>query len=229
MTGPQLIASLAGAPTEASPLTWPAGVKRNASPQRSRFANPSINGSLGEIRTELRKLGAQNVIISSNLPLRRDGEPITGRGLSLDHDQGAAVYWTLTRGDKQKVPYCLPCDKWRTLAENLHAIALTISALRAVERHGAVHVVQAFEGFKALPPGSEGSTAIAMAPPWREVLGGDWPDLPNDELLGVVRARWKTLMKMVHPNSSSSTPDPNVAVRVDELNAARDAAEAELA
>ena len=227
MTGPQLIAALVGAPTEAHPLTWPASVKRHPSPQRSRFSNPSIHGSLNEIRNELRKLGAVNVIISSNLPLRRDGEPIAGRGLSLDHDQGAAVYWSLAKG-KDKVPYCLPCDKWRTLAENLHAIALTIAALRAVERHGAVHVVQAFEGFKALPPGSEGSTAIAMAPPWREVLGADWPDLPNDELLGVARARWKALMKMVHPNSSAAPEDPDVAVRIAELNAARDAAEAEL-
>jgi hypothetical protein len=217
------------APTEASPLTWPASVKRTVNPQASRFVSPTIGGSLGEIRDELRKLGAKNVIISTNLPLRKDGEPYA-RGLSLDVDQGAAVYWNLFRG-KERIPYCLPCDKWRTLAENLHAIALTINALRAVERHGAIHVVQAFEGFKALPPA--GGTIITP-PNWREVFGGNWPvksdgsPLSDAELLGVVRARFRMMMKLVHPNSATATTDESTSGRVAELTAARDAAEAEL-
>jgi hypothetical protein len=224
VTGPHILI-----PTEASPLTWPSSVKRHPSPQASRFAGPTIGNGLSEIRDELRRLGARSVIISTNLPLRKDGEPYA-RGLNLDEDQGAAVYWSLAKG-KDKVPYCLPCDKWRSLAENLHAIALTISALRAVERHGAIHVVQAFEGFKALPPGGG---AIVTAPPWRDVLGGNWPAKPdgsplaNEELLGIVRGRFRAFMKLVHPNSAGATVDDDTSARVAELTVARDAAEAEL-
>lgn len=230
MTGPYIII-----PTEASPLTWPTSVKRTPTPQPSRFVMPHIGGGLIKIREELRKMGAVDIIISTNLPLRRDGEPYA-RGLNLDQDQGAAVYWNLIKGtgkSRQKTPYCLPCDKWKTLAENLHAIALTINALRAVERYGAIHVVQAFEGFKALPPG-DGTAVIAAPPPWRETLGGDWPTkadgspLPNEELLGIVRGRFRKFMMLVHPNSSTAAPNPDAALRVAELTAARDAAEAEL-
>lgn len=45
-----------------------------------------------------------------------------------------------------------PCDRWRTIAENVQAIAKTIEALRGIERWGAKHMVKAaFRGFAALP------------------------------------------------------------------------------
>jgi hypothetical protein len=222
MTGPIII------PEEAHPLSWPPTVPRSKTTRTSRFVAPTIAGGLKEIREELRRMGATKVVISSNIPLRQtDGQPVS-RAFNLD-DHGVAVYWQMYRG-KQLVPYCLPCDRWRTVAENLHAIAKTVKALRDVERWGAIQVVQAFEGFKALPSGDP----IVTPPPWRETLGGNWPTrpdgspLPNEELLGVVRGRFRALMKTVHPNSGNETTDPNVSARVAELTAARDAAEEEL-
>jgi hypothetical protein len=62
-------------------------------------------------------------------------------------DKGVAVYFK--KGDADVV---LCCDKWDTVESNLHAIYLTIEALRAVDRWGVSDFLsRSFTGFKALP------------------------------------------------------------------------------
>jgi hypothetical protein len=66
-------------------------------------------------------------------------------------DQGVAVYFTYN-GSEQ----CIPCDKWRTIRENMRAIELTIAALHGLDRWEAKEVVNAaFFGSKALAPGDD--------------------------------------------------------------------------
>lgn len=222
MTGPHITI-----PTEASPLSWPPTIKRTEKPRRSQFVNPTVARAVADIRDELRRLGARNIVISTNLPAQANGNPLSRpRSLSGIDDQGATVYWTLLT-DGRDVPYCLPCDRWMTVAENLHAIGKTIKALRDVERWGAIRIEQAFEGFKALPPGS-GAPPIVTVPEidWRAVLGGDqpvWPELPNEDLLGLAKTRHRRLIQLIHPDM----PGGDVQ-RAAELNAALDAAEKEL-
>ena len=61
---------------ESYPLYWPAGWPRSSSAQRakSRF-NGQTFSQIKELQRELRLLGARNVIISSNVPVRQDGLP----------------------------------------------------------------------------------------------------------------------------------------------------------
>ena len=99
-------------------------------------------------------LRATKVVISTNIPLRRDGLPYAGQ--AQPNDPGVAVYFTTN--DRTT---CLACDRWKTVAENIYAIAKTIEALRGIERWGSKDAVgAAFLGFAALPPSS-----------WRKVLG----------------------------------------------------------
>lgn len=66
----------------------------------------------------------------------RDVKPLTIKG--------GAVYFKLDGEDQ-----CIPCDKWRTIAENMRAIEKTIEALRGLERWRAKEMVNApFRGFK---------------------------------------------------------------------------------
>lgn len=54
------------------------------------------------------------------------------------------------------------------LEENVHAIELTVAALRGLERWGAKEMVDAaFRGFQSLPPGDGGGGP----PEWWSVLG----------------------------------------------------------
>lgn len=231
-------------PTEAYPLTWPAGVVRTPQHQRknSRFAKITntatttgstwrrrISLTVGEeiqlVRKEVQRIpGAEGLVISTNLPTRNDGMPMASAS-PHGKDPGVAVYWAVRKRGRGAVPYVMPCDTYDAIADNLHAIALSVEAMRSLDRWGAVKLEQAFAGFAALPPGA--GTGAPAQPPWREVIGGYWPEgegeLEGEELLALVKQRYRKAMEKAHPDKGEG--DPDLAVR---LNVAMEAAEAEL-
>ncbi len=199
------------------PLQWPDGWQRTPPSERkpSRFFH-GFAAALSSLREELRMLGAANVVITSDLPVRRDGSPYAeGR---RGTDPGIAVWFV--HGGQERV---IACDKWQVVADNLRALALSIGALRGLERWGASDVVtRAFQGFNALPPGSAERTN------WRHVFGYS-PYVPisapaqtRKEILDVVRAQYRTLMKVAHTDVGGDN------ARAVELNLAMEEAEREL-
>lgn len=131
--------------TEAYPLQWPAGKPRKQFPERSRFVERSIDAATRVLSEELRRLGASNMVLSTNLRLRNDGFPRSNQ--AQPSDRGVAVYFSY-----KKQPMCFACDRWDRIQDNIYAIAMTIEALRGIERWGSGSMVeQAFTGFVALP------------------------------------------------------------------------------
>lgn len=173
--------------TPSFPLAWPEGWQRTPAHRRmpSRFQVSDSRANLG-LRDELRKLDARNVTLSTNVAYRRDGLPYANQ--KRPDDPGVAVYWDQhQRGGK--VERVMACDRWPTIGENVHAIALSIGALRGLDRWGATDLVEkAFAGFAALP-------AAAVKRPWWEVLGV----LPSSPL-SVVEAVFKAMAKDLHPD-----------------------------
>lgn len=218
---------------EPFPLQWPDGWKRTKQGlrERSRFGfrgQVSFAQARNELLVELERLGAANVVITTDLPTRNDGLPYaSGRA----DDPGVAVWFVMRDGSRwhERV---FACDKWRTHAENMTAIARSIEAMRGLDRWGAGDVVaRAFAGFAALPAGDSDTPAALKKQPWREVLGRaangapliPWPeDLARDELLAVVKSRYRKLIQLAHPDAGGSHD------RAAELNAAMAEAEAEL-
>ncbi len=165
---------------EAFPLQWPAHWARTPASRRSRANFGRIRTSQspsGEpyawktrdqltvaqarerLEAELTRLGARGIVISSNVPLRRDGLPMSGRAEPAD--PGVAVYFTL-KGQQR----CLPCDRWDRAADNIAAIAKHVEAIRGMDRWGVGNVEAMFQGFKALPGGdggAEGGATIRQA------------------------------------------------------------------
>jgi hypothetical protein len=140
---------------------------------------------------ELELLGADDIVMSTNIPIRKDGLPYANQ--RQPDDPGVAIYFTL---DGQ--PQCIPCDKWDTVAQNLRAVELTIGALRGLERWGAKEMVNAaFRGFKALPE------SVIVTPyttrPWYEVLQVQ-PDASHE----VVRAAYRNLAAKYHPDNQDT-------------------------
>jgi hypothetical protein len=216
-------------PTEAFPLSWPTGVPRSKFPRRAKFGDQTVASQLDEIDRQLRLMGAAASVISSNLPTRKDGRP-RGDGLLRFNDQGVCVYWTawVTRGGKSLcAPHAMPCDKWDRIEHNLRAIAMSLDAMRGLERWGAVTIEQAFAGFVALPPGDPDAPPAAPAErTWREVLDvpidGWVTSAPPAAVLAYARTRHRELIKLHHPDRGG---DPAVAAAI---NRALDLAEAEL-
>lgn len=183
------------APTEAYPLTWPAGRPRTSYRETPRFKT-LLGTAVRNVQVEAHRLGGTGLVISSNMPLRRDGFP-SARGGYIG-DTGVAAYFTL-----KKKPMCFACDRWNTVEGNMQAIALTIGALRGIERWGSGQMVeQAFTGFIALP---------APEQPF-QVLGISANATPDD-----VEAAYRRLAMEHHPDRGGD------ASQMARINAARDA------
>lgn len=180
---------------EAYPLTWPAGRPRTRWAEASRF-RITLGKAIKEVQNEVGRLGGVSLIISSNLPLRRDGIPYANS--SQPEDRGVAVYFTY-----KKRPMCFACDRWKNVEENMWAIAKTIDALRGIERWGSGQMVeQAFTGFTALPAPES----------WWQVLGLKGPNVPRDEIEQIHRR----LAMQHHPDRGGD------AEKMARINRARD-------
>jgi hypothetical protein len=228
-------------PTKAYPLSWPIGVPRTQfradAPFGARMRKPGqpqrnlrteVGSASEELYRELRLIrGSSRHVISSNLPARPDGLPYADGSVG-GGDPGVVAYWIIRaqRGGKSvDVPYCMPCDKWKRVADNLHALALSIEAMRGMERWGAVKTEQAFAGFASLPPGdgSADSATVTIRRPWREVLGMPVFEENDPEIqLAVAKTLHRKLAAKFHPDRGG---DHAAAA---EINAAMDEAEKEL-
>jgi DnaJ-domain-containing protein 1 len=189
-----------GIVTKAYPLSWPDGFKRT-SPIDRRTAPFGKTGTTGyksrltiadglkRLIEQLELMGAINFVISTNVELRNDGLPRSGR--RDPDDPGAAVYFQFSG-----TAHCLPCDKWDQVADNLAAIAKHIDALRGMDRWGVGDLETAFAGFKTLPPpNGESPVNDVSTRSWWIVLGVH-QSTPKNE----VTAAYRRLAKKYHPD-----------------------------
>lgn len=155
----------------------------------------SISECVDEILRQLRLIGAQNVVISSNLILRNDGLPRSGQ--SQPADAGVAVYFKLKKADR-----VLACDKWSRVDDNMWAIAKHIDALRGQQRWGVGTIEQAFTGYAALPPA--GSAPAAQ--PWWQVLGFESDYMPDSKAAAadLINEQYRKLARAAHPDAGGS-------------------------
>jgi len=190
-----------------NPLAWPLNWPRTNDLQSSRFKHHgrdiTISAAIDRLERELERLGATDMLLSSNLKLSLAGTPYSGQG--EPKDRGIAVYFKLNGQDR-----VLACDRYFSCAGNIAAIANHIDALRRIERYGVGSIEQAFAGYAALPPPNPENR-----PMWRTTLKlhPTAAVTPAD-----VNLNYRALAKQ------AATDEP----RLKELNLARDAALREL-
>ncbi|MEH1902486.1 MAG: J domain-containing protein [Nostoc sp.] len=109
----------------AYPLTWLLTSQQRTPKLKRASATYSVGFAKArdDLLDELRLSSADDVVISSNIPLRKDGLPYASFNEPLD--PGIAVYF---RGNGQSYVIC--CDAWDKAKDNLRAIGQYISALR---------------------------------------------------------------------------------------------------
>ena len=185
---------------KAYPLQWPKGRERTKARTQSRFGDKTIASALRPLKDELDRLRAQYQVISTNVPLKANGDPYSDPGRMPD--PGVAVYFRL----KDK-PYVLSCDRWLTVEENLYAVAKHIEALRGVDRWGVASLEQNFAGFKELT-----ATAGEGEDPWM-ILG--LAPMSSSEAVYIAH---RQLAIAAHPDRGGSHD------QMSRVNAARDAA-----
>ncbi len=173
---------------DAYPLTWPTGQPRQRADARAegRF-HVSFAAARDDLLREVALLGGMDVVISSNVPTRRDGLPYADYREPLD--PAVAVYFT-RRVSNVRRPFVVACDQYRKVAANIRGIGLTIEAMRSIQRYGSSALLeQAFTGFAALPAASNGAKA------WWQVLG-----VLASANMGTIRAAYIALCSANHPD-----------------------------
>ena len=151
---------------EAYPLKWPDGwprAKHNWRESDNRFRGVSVGRARDQLMDELRLLGATDIVVSSNVPVKADGL-LYSDNKRLD-DPGIAVYFKF-----KKKSLVMARDGFTSVAGNLRSLGLAIEGMRQMHRHGGdLMLEKAFDGFLAIAPPD-------WKKPWREVFGikADW-------------------------------------------------------
>lgn len=202
---------------QAYPLHWPDGWPRAKSWQRktAQFgtteqkhgeaggswkskADLTMQEAMKRLRYELERMGVNvtdDMIVSTNLRLNLAGLPRGDQG--EPGDPGVAVYWQ-KKGGNMRV---MAIDAYTRVRDNVAAIAKTLEAMRAIERHGGAQVLErAFAGFAALPPPRSCWDVLGIAP---------------GSSAGAIQAAFIAKAKTAHPDAGGS--DAAMA----ELNRAR--------
>lgn len=179
---------------EAFPLCWPPGWPRARARKAAPFKVPPQQARR-EMLEELKRLGAREIIVSTDQPLNRDGSPSLVRR-AID-DPGVAVYFKRKGRD-----VVLACDQYETLHDNMRAIGKTAEAMRGIERWGASDMLdRAFTGFEALPAPEQ----------WWDVLG-----VPSNASGADIERAYRAKAMAAHPDQGGSD------AAMSRLNAARD-------
>jgi hypothetical protein len=142
-------------------VVWPGELTRSRRPSPFKA---EWSATVRLLEDELRHIGGKDVVLQrafSEEDLRLDGEPRAGARalhpgviLSFDSRFGPLRYAT---------------DAFENWEANLRAIALSLEALRAVDRYGVSRRGEQYVGWKALP---DGRLSKAEARKWVEEHGG---------------------------------------------------------
>lgn len=177
--------------TTAYPLQWPQGWPKEGAKESGRFKS-TLSAALSMLKGEVDRLGGKGLVLSSNVTL----------GAERPRDPGVCAYFTL-----RNQAIAIPCDRWHKVEDNVKAIALTIEAMRGMERWGAKNMITAmFKGFAALPQ--------RTSPPYWEVLG-IMPEATEAQIL----TAWRTKAQDAHPDKQGGSHEQMTA-----LNEAKDIA-----
>lgn len=188
---------------------WPGPYTADRQP--SPFS-AGLTSTIELLDRELRHLDARRIVIGLALgegQIRLDGLPYASA--RPDHPGVLLAF------DGRPGPLRFACDRYRSRDpqpgwhHNLRAIALTLQALRAVERYGATADGQQYRGYAALPAGKHevgtltveaaakviAHFATGNAASWRPVL--DDPE---------TRAAWvRVALKRTHPDQGGASDD----------------------
>lgn len=207
---------------EAYPLAWPAGYKRTQKVDRIRskfgrrveveganwksFEDITLFQARDFLKKEVGRLGADDLVISTNMRTRADGDVYSNA--AEPEDTGVAIYFKL-----KGVALCLCADQYKTVKENTYALAKGIEAIRGMGRWGISQMLErVFVGFKALP--------APIQVRWWEIL-----KVPRSAGIDAIRSAYRRAVMESHPDRA--VDGPSGAGALHEVEAAWTAAKIE--
>lgn len=191
------------------PSAWPQALtKGRRSPQ---FRSP-LSATLDLLETELEAIKARDIVIETahaQRDIRNDGWPradarvpsFPGVILSFDSVHGPLRYLTDTFEAGSYYVSGKGSVRIQGWEANLRAIALSLEALRAVDRYGVSKRGEQYRGWGALPPGTPMGPAMTVEAACR-LLGLGMTPMPEG-----VKVAFRRLAKEAHPDAGGDPDD----------------------
>lgn len=176
--------------------------------QRSRF-EAKFSDTLELLDRELRLLepnshGYPDTVLQMALrevDFRLDGLP---RSTARPEHPGIIVNITPRKGD----PLAFPCDTFTDWKDNLRAVALTLDALRKINRYGVSNTGQQYTGWKAIGSGFAAPASYGAEEAARIVWGAaKIPDERNP--MACLKADPDNARRVVRAAKGNAHPDRN--------------------
>lgn len=169
------------------PLTqWPGKRTEPGKRKRAPFKAAYLK-VLDDLERELRHLRATSITVQIDVEsdaIRNDGWP---RSSARPKSPGVVLSMATPSG-----PLSFPCDTYSTWEDNLRAISLSLTALRAVDRYGVTKHAEQYRGFKAIEaPGATPTMDRYEAMSFIRNWGGDGP----------LEEAYRRAAKVLHPDS----------------------------
>lgn len=179
--------------------SFPGGAREAGKRRASTVFSSTYSRTLDRLEYELDRLGARDIVVQAGFnraDLRNDGWPASK---SRPAHPAIVVSFRASTGQE----YSFPCDTFTSWEHNLHAIAFTLEALRAVNRYGVTRGHEQYKGFAQLaaPPDPAKWTVEAAAEWLAEQL--QWNDSERAKILydaDFYRQGYRVLAATTHPD-----------------------------
>jgi hypothetical protein len=156
---------------------------------------------------ELRQVGAGDTVLQLAIiddDLRRDGSL---KANAKPEHPGVILSFTSALG-----PLQFACDRYDYWRVNVRAVALTLQALRAVDRYGATQAAQQYQGFAALPPpppraGERMTVDQAAQFVAEHATASGYPCDPDDVIGPFRQSAYRAAATRLHPDRGGSAED----------------------
>lgn len=186
--------------TPGYPLNWPLATPRTQEPVDALF-RLGHEASMKHLREEIHRFGydaSQPVVLSTNIPHRKDGFPFA---VYRVEDAGVALYFT--RAGK---PLVLACDLYKQVKDNVHSIGQTIEDFRSIDRHGVAQALErSLQGFLQIEHQTE--VGFEMLP-WWSILNL----VPTDAGAEIIRTMARALAQRYHPDREGGDAQAMAAI-----------------
>jgi len=172
---------------------WP-GKQTPPSNRRSGKFKAAYSKTLDLLERELAYLRAKDVVIQAYFApseIRNDGWPKSSArpaqpGVILSFDAG-------------KEAYSYPCDTFIDWEDNLRAIALSLEALRAVDRYGVTRGREQYQGFRRLGAPASIDSKVAA-----EQFLTQYSGLGIDDIRRDLDGAYRVAARKLHPDQGGS-------------------------
>lgn len=154
----------------------------------------AYNRTLDKLEYEILKLDGCDVVIEAGYTLpqiRNDGWP---RGGTAPSHPGVVLYFKATAG-----ALCFPCGTYSRMEDNLHAIALTLESLRAIDRYGVTLQHQQYIGFATLPAPETRGTVDQAAELFASLAGRGTQEILQER--EAFRRAYRVVAARLHPDT----------------------------